>query len=339
MSARQDNSNAKVIRIRNSDISSDIDSTSLRGLNVERSLKGTSVIQLGAEQSVISSSRHDNDRYFNREPGDFSVLDELQDYEINPAAPQTLTKNLVRDQVADFLNLNKHPERVLPVWRKPLKIHTVGITSDTNEAQAYSSALNKMSLLSDIEISHAHKPDKDTNVVVLLINGKEQLCLDSKYRQALKTINIDPKSIYERIEQNLMYDQQATEYRFLRYSEAGASFFLYVIDIAWLDRLEKNDQEKTDIFEAQLHNAAFRMFSLQESVADRIKYSHMNHKYFWKRMRDYAPIDKSFMRVLYGKKMRQPRTKQQAAKCLAYYMWKEISSMKTEEIPKKWLMV
>jgi len=299
----------------------------------------SAVIKLGNERTVVTRYEgYTNDSYQEQKQASFSVLDELEDYEINPSAPQVLTKQVVRDQVAEFINTTKHHDRVIPIWREPLKIRTIGLVSDTNHAQTYSSALNQLSLLSDLEISHVNSIDEKANVMVMFIRGKEQLCIDKSYRDALKSIGMEPKTIYERIEQNSFYDKQATEYRFLRYSAEGASFFLYIVDVEWIDRLAKPKEERAEVFNAQLQNAAFKVFSLQEGVADSVKYSHMNHKYFWKRMKDYSPIDREFIRKLYGSKMQNPRSKQQAAKCLTYYIWKEMARRPNEEVPMERLM-
>jgi len=249
---------------------------------------------------------------------DFSILDELRDFEINPKAPQELTQQLIQEQVAGFLNINKHPDRVLPVWRKSLNIHTVGLLTDSEKYESYSNALNKLSLVANIGVRHVAASHPELNVMVLFIDGREQLGESKPHRSALQALGLKPETIKKRISDHLVYDKQSTEYRLLRFSQDGAKLFLYIVDVGWVNRLDKSPQQKLDIFDSQLRNVAYRVFTLQDGVVDCIKYSQMNHKYFWKRIRDYAPIDKAFIRALYSKKMKKPRSKRQAAKCISY---------------------
>jgi len=163
--------------------------------------KNTTVIKLDSERTVARYDGYTQDSYQEQKQASFSVLDELEDYEINPSAPQVLTKQIVRDQVAEFVNITKYPDRVIPIWRESLRIQTVGLVSDTDHSQVYSSALNQLSLLSDLEISHVNSVDETPNVLVMFVRGKEQLCIEKKYRNALKSIGMEPQTIYERIEQ------------------------------------------------------------------------------------------------------------------------------------------
>jgi len=157
----------------------------------------TAVIKLGNERTITRYEGYTNDSYQEQKQASFSVLDELEDYEINPSAPQLLTKQVVRDQVAEFINVTKCPDRVIPIWREALKIRTLGLVSDTDHAQTYSSALNQLSLLSDLGINHVNSVEAEPNVVVMFIRGKEQLCIDKVYRDALTSVGMDPQTIYE----------------------------------------------------------------------------------------------------------------------------------------------
>ena len=271
-------------------------------------------------------------------PAGYSVLEHLKDFEINPDVEQRLTRKLVKQQVYDFMNIYRHADRVLPKWNSGINLKTVGVPKDGASAESFSAALNHISLMTNVNVSHhqtlkvenqgfgrtAKNDGTNTNALMIFVDGKEQICLDDNIREALTALGKDPVDVYNRIDQNCVTNRQATEYRSLRYDSEGVTFFLYIVDTSWVRKMELESDEHNKAMHAQFMHAAFRLFSLQDGVSDTVKYSFMNHKYFWKNMQNLAPVDIAFLTALYSKVMQKKRSKYKSTRYLAHLVWKTL---------------
>ncbi|MGH1540814.1 MAG: hypothetical protein ACRBHB_10365 [Arenicella sp.] len=267
----------------------------------------------------------------------YNVLESLKDYEINPQAKQELSRKIVQQQIFDFMNVHRHGDRILPKWNDRINLHTLGLTSDL-QTEMFSSALNQMSLLTNVEIGHQSRlrinqqgfgrpnsvRNPYSNALVIFVDGKEPICFDDRISNALQELGKDPIDVYQRIEQNCHNNKQATEYRCLRYDQEGATFFLYIVDISWVREMAADEIDEQNIYRSQFLQAAFRLFSLQDGVSDTVKYSFMNHKYFWKSMRELAPVDCAFLSSMYCEQMARKRRKLKSANYISQLAWREL---------------
>ena len=271
-------------------------------------------------------------------PAGYSVLEHLKDFEINPDADSKLTRTVVKQQVYDFMNVYRHANRVLPKWHKQINLKVIGGSLGGEGSELFSRALNQLSLMTNINVSH-HKKMKvenqgincnaknnadDTNALVIFVDGKDQICLDDEIGDALRAIDKEPFEVYNRIDQNCVNNKQATEYRTLRYGTEGVSFFLYIVDISWLHKAALDEEEKSKAMYSQFLHSAFRLFSLQDGVSDSIKYSFMNHKYFWRNMQTLSLVDSAFLSILYSEGMGKKRSKYNATRYIAHKIWKSL---------------
>lgn len=274
-------------------------------------------------------------------PVGYSVLEHLKDFEINPDVDSKLTRTLVKQQVYDFMNVYRHASRALPKWDKQINLKVLGSSIGGQGSELFSMALNQLSLLTDVNISH-HKALKvgnqgfhrnaksnasDTNALVIFVDGKDQICLDDEIGDALRAVGKDPVDVYNRIDQNCVNNKQATEYRTLRYGSDGVTFFLYIVDVSWIGKASLDEEERTKAMVSQFLHSAYRLFSLQDGVSDSIKYSFMNHKYFWRNMQTLSPIDSVFLSILYSEGMRKKRSKYNATRYIAHKIWKALKPM------------
>lgn len=271
-------------------------------------------------------------------PVGYSVLEHLKDFEINPDVDSKLTRTLVKQQVYDFMNVYRHASRVLPKWDKQINLKVIGSSSLGGQgSELFSTALNQLSLLTNVNISHHqeikvenqgfHKnaqSNDDTNALVIFVDGKDQICLDDEVGDALRAVGKDPVEVYNRIDQNCVNNKQATEYRTLRYGSEGVTFFLYIVDTSWIRKASLDEEEKTKAMVSQFLHSAYRLFSLQDGVSDSIKYSFMNHKYFWRNMQTLAPVDSAFLSILYSEGMQKKRSKYNATRYVAHKIWKAL---------------
>lgn len=268
-----------------------------------------------------------------------SVLENLRDYEINPNAKQEITKSIVKQQIEDFMSVYRHGDRVMPKWEGRINLHTIGLPQETLKSEMLSNALNQMSLITEVEIKHQRRlqisnkgyssipsaPNPYSNALMIFIDGKENLCLDEKIDNALRMLGKSPVDVYQRIEDNCNSEKQAAEYRSLRYDcEGNAAFFLYIVDISWVRDVAVDEIDEQKIYSSLFLQAAFRLFTLQDGVADTIKYSFMNHKYFWKSLQELAPVDIAFLKAMYCEKMAKKRRKEKSANYLAQMVWQDL---------------
>lgn len=271
-------------------------------------------------------------------PIGYSVLEHLKDFEINPDVDSKLTRTLVKQQVYDFMNVYRHASRVLPKWDGQINLRVIGSSLGSQGAEFFSMALNQLSLMTDMNVS-LHKELKvdsqsdhsnacynegDTNALVIFVDGKDQICLDDEIGDALRAVGKDPVEVYNRIDQNCINNKQATEYRTLRYGTEGVTFFLYIVDISWLHKAALGEEEKAKAMYSQCLHTGFRLFSLQDGVSDSIKYSFMNHKYFWRNMQTLSPVDSAFLSILYSDGMQKKRSKYNATRYVAHKIWKAL---------------
>ena len=271
-------------------------------------------------------------------PVGYSVLEHLKDFEINSDVDCKLTRTIVKQQVYDFMNVYRHASRVLPKWDQQINLKVIGGSLAGQGSSLFSTALNQLSLLTDINVSihkelkvenegihcNAQYNEGDTNALVIFVDGKDQICLDDEIGDALRTVGKDPVEVYNRIDQNCVNNKQATEYRTLRYGTAGVTFFLYIVDISWIHKTAFDEEEKAKAMYSQFLHAAFRLFSLQDGVSDSIKYSFMNHKYFWRNMQTLSPVDSTFLSILYSDGMKKKRSKYNATRYVAHKIWKAL---------------
>ena len=271
-------------------------------------------------------------------PIGYSVLEHLKDFEINPDADNKLTHKIVKQQVYDFMNAYRHANRVLPKWNKQINLKVIGGSMGGQGSEFLSMTLNQLSLLTEVNVSlhqelkvksqesgcNIQCNEDDTNALVIFVDGKDHICLDEEIGDALRTLGKEPFEVYNRIDQNCVNNKQATEYRMLRYDSEGVSFFLYIVDISWIHKAAFDEEEKSKAMYSQFLHSAFRLFSLQDGVSDSIKYSFMNHKYFWRNMQTLSPVDSTFLSVLYSKGMRKKHSKYDATRYIANKVWKSL---------------